>query len=31
MLMKGPGYVADDPMELSHSDLPRSVAEGQEP
>ena len=31
MLMKGPGYVADDPMELSHSDKPRSVAEGQEP
>ena len=30
MLMKGPGYVADDPMELSHSDQPRSVAEGQE-
>jgi hypothetical protein len=28
MLMKGPGYVADDPMELSHSDQPRS---GMEP
>jgi hypothetical protein len=31
MLMKGPGYVADDPLELSHSDQPRRVAEGQEP
>jgi hypothetical protein len=31
MLMKGPGYVADDPMELSHSDKPRAIAEGQEP
>jgi hypothetical protein len=25
MLMKGPGYVADDPMELSHSDKPRAT------
>jgi hypothetical protein len=24
MLMKGPGYIADDPMELSHSDKPRA-------
>jgi hypothetical protein len=27
MLMKGPGYVADDPMEVSHSDQPRSSTE----
>jgi xanthine/uracil permease len=27
MLMKGPGYVADDPMELSHSDKPRGDME----
>ena len=31
MLMKGPGYVADDPMELSHSDKPRSSAQTEEP
>ena len=31
MLMKGPGYVADDPMELSHSDKPREIAEPREP
>jgi hypothetical protein len=31
MLMKGPGYVADDPMELSHSDQPRSSLEAKEP
>jgi hypothetical protein len=31
MLMKGPGYVADDPMELSHSDQPRSSAQTPEP
>ena len=30
MLMKGPGYVADDPMEVSHSDKPRILAEGEE-
>jgi hypothetical protein len=30
MLMKGPGYVADG-MEVSHSDKPRRIAEGQEP
>jgi xanthine/uracil permease len=30
MLMKGPGYVADDPMELSHSDKPRSSAQTPE-
>jgi xanthine/uracil permease len=27
MLMKGPAYVADDPMELSHSDKPRHTSE----
>jgi len=27
MLMKGPAYVADDPMELSHSDKPRDTTE----
>lgn len=31
MLMKGPGYVADDPLELSHSDLPRRTAQTDEP
>jgi hypothetical protein len=31
MLMKGPGYVADDPMELSHSDKPRSSVQTEEP
>ena len=31
MLMKGPGYVADDPMELSHSDKPRSSDQTEEP
>jgi hypothetical protein len=30
MLMKGPGYVADDPMEVSHSDKPRSSAQTDE-
>ena len=30
MVMKGPGYVADG-MEVSHSDKPRRIAEGQEP
>jgi hypothetical protein len=30
MLMKGPGYVADG-LEVTHSDQPRRVAEGQEP
>jgi hypothetical protein len=30
MLMKGPGYVADDPLELSHSDKPRSSMEQSE-
>ena len=29
MLMKGPGYVAD-PLEVSHSDKPRRVAEDDE-
>ena len=29
MVMKGPGYVADG-LEVSHSDKPRRVAEGQE-
>jgi hypothetical protein len=31
MLMKGPGYVADDPMELSHSDKPRASVQTEEP
>jgi hypothetical protein len=31
MLMKGPGYVADDPMELSHSDKPRASVQTPEP
>jgi hypothetical protein len=31
MLMKGPAYVADDPMEVSHSDNPRKIAEPREP
>jgi hypothetical protein len=31
MLMKGPGYVADDPLELSHSDQPRSSLETKQP
>ena len=31
MLMKGPGYVADDPMELSHSDKPRATNQTEEP
>jgi hypothetical protein len=30
MLMKGPGYVADDPMEVSHSDQPRSSIEEED-
>ena len=30
MLMKGPGYVADDPLELSHSDKPRAGAQTEE-
>jgi hypothetical protein len=30
MLMKGPAYVADDPMEVSHSDQPRSSTEKEE-
>ncbi len=31
MLMKGPGYVADDPLEVSHSDQPRSSVQRDEP
>ena len=31
MLMKGPAYVADDPMEVSHSDQPRSSVQTREP
>ena len=31
MLMKGTGYVADDPMEVSHSEKPRTTAEPWEP
>jgi hypothetical protein len=31
MLMKGPGYVADDPLEVSHSDQPRSSMQTYEP
>jgi hypothetical protein len=31
MLMKGPGYVADDPFEVSHSDKPRSSVQTEEP
>ncbi len=31
MLMKGPGYVADDPLELSHSDKPRTTAQTDAP
>jgi hypothetical protein len=31
MLMKGPAYVADDPLEVSHSDQPRSSAQTREP
>jgi xanthine/uracil permease len=30
MLMKGPAYVADDPMEVSHSDQPRSSIQKEE-
>jgi hypothetical protein len=31
MLMKGPAYVADDPMDVSHSDQPRSSVQTREP
>jgi hypothetical protein len=31
MLMKGPAYVADDPMEVSHSDKPRSSVQTRDP
>lgn len=31
MLMKGPAYVADDPLELSHSDQPRASEQTLEP
>jgi hypothetical protein len=30
MLMKGPAYVADDPLELSHSDKPRTSVQTEE-